>query len=138
MTTRSSGRLSIVESTAGVASGARTGLSTLVVAGCFTLALFFSPLLAVVTRNVTAPALIIAGVLMVSALGDIEWKKLEIAVPAFLTLVSMPLTYSIANGIALGLVAYPITMIVAGRRRELHPVIYALWLICVLYFTYLT
>ena len=106
-------------------------------AACFALALFFSPLLAVVTANVTAPALIIVGVLMVAALGKIEWTKLEIAVPAFLTPVSMPLTYSIANGIALGLVAYPITIIVAGRRRELHPMIYALWLICVLYFAYL-
>ncbi|MGA9335379.1 MAG: NCS2 family permease, partial [Rudaea sp.] len=126
-----------IESAAGVASGARTGLSTLVVAALFALALFFSPLLAVVTANVTAPALILVGVLMVSTLGDIEWTKLEIAVPAFLTLVCMPLTYSIANGIALGLVAYPVTMLVAGRRRELHPVMVALWPICVLYFAYL-
>ena len=78
-----------------------------------------------------------SGASSVAALGKIEWTKLEIAVPAFLTLVSMPLTCSIANGIALGLVAYPITMIVAGRRRELHPVMVALWLICVLYFAYL-
>lgn len=123
-----------IESTAGVASGARTGLSTLVVAALFALALFFSPLLAVVTGNVTAPALIIVGVLMVSVLGDIAWTKLEIAVPAFLTLVTMPLTYSIANGIALGLVAYPVTMVVAGRRRELHPMMYVLFVVFVLYF----
>lgn len=126
-----------IESTAGVASGARTGFSTLVVAALFALALFFSPLLAVVTANVTAPALIIVGVLMVSSLGEIRWAKLEIAVPAFLTLVCMPLTYSIANGIALGLVAYPITMAVAGRRRELHPMTYGLCVLCMLYFAYL-
>jgi AGZA family xanthine/uracil permease-like MFS transporter len=126
-----------IESAAGVASGARTGFSTLVVAALFALALFFSPLLAVVTANVTAPALIIVGVLMVSSLGEIKWTKLEIAVPAFLTLVCMPLTYSIANGIALGLVAYPITMAVAGRRHELHPMTYGLCVLCMLYFAYL-
>lgn len=126
-----------IESTAGVASGARTGLSTLVVAALFALALFFSPLLAVVTANVTAPALILVGVLMASALGEIQWQRLEIAVPAFLTLVSMPLTYSIANGIAIGLIAYPLTMLAAGRRRELHPMMVALLAICVAYFAYL-
>jgi AGZA family xanthine/uracil permease-like MFS transporter len=126
-----------IESAAGVASGARTGFSTLVVAALFTLALFFSPLLAVVTANVTAPALILVGVLMVSSLGEIRWTKLEIAVPAFLTLVCMPLTYSIANGIALGLIAYPVTMSVAGRRRELHPMMYGLCVLCMLYFAYL-
>lgn len=127
-----------IESAAGVASGARTGFSTLVVAALFALALFFSPLLAVVTANVTAPALIIVGVLMVSSLGEIRWAKLEIAVPAFLTVVCMPLTYSIANGIALGLIAWPVTMLVAGRRRELHPLAYGLCVLCVLYFAYLS
>lgn len=126
-----------IESAAGVASGARTGFSTLVVAALFALALFFSPLLAVVTANVTAPALILVGVLMVSALGEIRWTKLEIAVPAFLTLLGMPLTYSIANGIALGLIAYPVTMLAAGRRRELHPMMVVLFVLCVLYFAYL-
>ncbi|MBS0558405.1 MAG: NCS2 family permease [Proteobacteria bacterium] len=126
-----------IESAAGVASGARTGLSTLVVAALFALALFFSPLLAVVTANVTAPALIIVGVLMVSSLAEIRWTRLEIALPAFLTVVCMPLTYSIANGIALGLIAWPLTMAVAGRRREVHPMLYALSVLCVLYFGYL-
>jgi AGZA family xanthine/uracil permease-like MFS transporter len=126
-----------IESAAGVASGARTGFSTLVVAALFALALFFSPLLAVVTANVTAPALILVGVLMVSALGEIRWTRLEIAVPAFLTMACMPLTYSIANGIALGLIAYPVTMLAAGRRRELHPMMYVLLAVFVLYFAYL-
>ncbi|HET8897380.1 MAG TPA: NCS2 family permease [Rhodanobacteraceae bacterium] len=123
-----------IESAAGVASGARTGLSTLVVAALFALALFFSPLLAVVTPNVTAPALILVGVLMVSALAEIQWSRLEIAVPAFLTLVTMPLTYSIANGIALGLVAYPLTLVAAGRWRDVHPMMYGLLIVCLLYF----
>lgn len=129
---------SFVESTAGVASGARTGFTALVVAVLFGFAMFFSPLLQVVTPYVTAPALIIVGVLMVSALDEIEWKKFEIAVPAFLTVVIMPLTYSVANGIALGLVMYPVTMTIQGRARELHPVLYALFIVFVLYFAFLT
>ncbi|WP_370456284.1 NCS2 family permease [Salinisphaera sp. Q1T1-3] len=129
---------SYIESTAGVASGARTGMASIVTALLFAAALFFSPLLAVVTAHVTAPALIIVGVLMVSSLGEIDWKRLEIAVPAFLTLIAMPATYSIANGIALGLVMYPITMVVAGRGRELHPVMYILFAIFVAYFAFLS
>ncbi|WP_349257008.1 NCS2 family permease [Salinisphaera sp.] len=129
---------SFIESTAGVASGARTGFAALVTALMFVFALFFSPLLQVVTPNVTAPALIIVGVLMVSALDEIQWKKLEIAVPAFLMMATMPLTYSIANGIALGLVMYPVTMTVQGRARELHPILYALFVVFVLYFAFLT
>ena len=125
------------ESTAGVATGARTGFSALVTAGFFAAALFFSPLLAVVTANVTAPALIIVGVLMVAALDEIDWKRLEIAVPAFLTLIAMPATYSIANGIALGLVIYPVTMVFAGRARELHPILYGLFAVFVAYFAFL-
>lgn len=128
---------SFVESTSGVASGGRTGFASVITAGLFAFALFFSPLLSVVTTNVTAPALIIVGVLMVSVLGDIQWNKLEIAVPAFMTLITMPLTYSIANGIAVGLVLYPITMIVRGRAKELHPIIYVLFVIFILYFVFL-
>lgn len=134
----SSPTTSFIESTAGVASGARTGFAALVVAVLFGFALFFSPLLQVVTSNVTAPALIIVGVLMVSVLDDIEWKQFEIAVPAFLMMVTMPLTYSIANGIAIGLVMYPVTMTVQGRARELHPILYALFVVFVLYFAFLT
>lgn len=126
-----------VESTSGVASGGRTGFASVITAALFALALFFSPLLGVVTDNVTAPALIIVGVLMVSVLGDIHWNKLEIAVPAFMTMITMPLTYSIANGIAVGLVLYPITMVVRGRAKELHPIIYALFVIFIFYFIFL-
>lgn len=125
---------SYIESTTGVASGARTGFSTLVVAALFAAALFFSPLLDVVTPQVTAPALIIVGVFMASMLGHIQWQKFEIAVPAFVTVIMMPLTYSIADGIALGLVLYPITMVFAGRWREVHPAMYALLVVFALYF----
>lgn len=128
---------SYVESSAGVAAGARTGFASLVTAGLFILSLFFFPLLSVITAPVTAPALIIVGVLMVSSLGKINWTKFEIAVPAFLTVITMPLTYSIATGIAIGFIFYPITMIVKGRMKEIHPIMYFFFVIFVLYFIFL-
>ena len=122
-----------IESSSGVAAGGRTGFSAVITAILFLLAMFFSPLLSVVTSQVTAPALIIVGVLMASSMGDIEWNKLEIAIPAFLTIVMMPLTYSITTGIALGFVVYPITMIIKGRIKELHPVMYLLFIIFIIF-----
>ncbi|WP_369901405.1 NCS2 family permease [Bacillus manliponensis] len=127
---------SYIESSAGVAAGGRSGFTAVVTAGFFLLALFFSPLLSVVTPAVTAPALIIVGILMVSALGEIDWKKFEFAVPAFFTIISMPLTYSIATGIAIGFIFYPITMVVSGRRKEIHPVMYVMGVLFVLYFIF--
>lgn len=129
---------SYIESSAGVASGARSGFASLVTAGFFLLALFFFPVLSVVTAPVTAPALIIVGVLMVSSLGKIDWSRFEIAVPAFLTMIAMPLSYSIATGIAAGFIFYPITMMVKGRRKEIHPIMYIFFIIFVLYFVFLT
>ncbi|HLQ96042.1 MAG TPA: NCS2 family permease [Pseudogracilibacillus sp.] len=129
---------SYVESTSGVGVGGRTGFASVVTAGFFVLALFFSPLLQVVTVEVTAPALIIVGVLMSSALKDIDWDQFEIAVPAFLTIIAMPLTYSIATGIAIGFVFYPITMIMKGRIKEIHPMMYGLAFIFILYFIFLS
>lgn len=126
-----------VESSAGVGVGGRTGFASVVTAGFFLLALFFSPLLSVVTAEVTAPALIIVGVLMSTALKNIDWDQFEIAVPAFLTIVSMPLTYSIATGIAIGFIFYPLTMILKGRGKEIHPVMYGLFVIFILYFVFL-
>ncbi|CAM4394747.1 NCS2 family permease [Bacillus manliponensis] len=127
---------SYIESSAGVAAGGRSGFTAVVTAGFFLLALFFSPLLSVVTPAVTAPALIIVGILMVSALGEIDWKKFEFAVPAFFTIISMPLTYSIATGIAIGFIFYPITMVVSGHRKEIHPVMYVMGVLFVLYFIF--
>ncbi|UPW82839.1 NCS2 family permease [Lysinibacillus sp. Ag94] len=123
-----------VESTSGVAAGARSGFSAVVTAMLFLVALFFSPLLAVVTPAVTAPALVIVGVLMVSSLRLIDWDKFEIAVPAFFTVIMMPLGYSIATGIAIGFVFYPITMLLAGRKKEIHPMMYGLFFVFLAYF----
>ncbi|ARI78600.1 NCS2 family permease [Halobacillus mangrovi] len=128
---------SYIESTAGVGAGGRTGFASIVTAGFFLLALFFSPLLSVVTAEVTAPALIIVGVLMASTLKNIDWDQFEIAVPAFFTIAAMPLTYSIATGIAIGFIFYPITMILKGRTKEIHPIMYFLFVIFVLYFIFL-
>jgi adenine/guanine/hypoxanthine permease len=121
-----------VESSAGIAVGGRTGLTTLTTAGLFVLSLFFSPLLTVVTDQVTAPALIVVGVLMASALKNIAWDTFEIALPAFLVVIGMPLTYNISYGIAFGFLTYPILMTAAGRRKEINPLMWAMMLVFIL------
>ncbi|MFF2754872.1 NCS2 family permease [Psychrobacillus sp. NPDC058041] len=128
---------SYVESTAGVAAGARSGFAAVVTGVLLLLSLFFYPVLSVITSYVTAPALIVVGVLMVSSLGNIQWTKFETAVPAFFVIIAMPLTYSIATGIAIGFLFYPITMIVAGRVKEVHPIMYGLWAVFLGYFIFL-
>ena len=124
---------SYVESTAGVGAGARTGFASIITGVLFLLSLFFLPVLSVVTTAVTAPALIIVGILMVSSLGQIEWNKFEIAVPAFFTMLMMPLTSSIATGLAVGFVFYPLTMILKGKAKEVHPIMYIFAVIFVIY-----
>ncbi|MCJ8009267.1 NCS2 family permease [Lederbergia wuyishanensis] len=124
---------SYVESTSGVAAGGRTGFTSIVTAGFFILALFFSPLLSVVTPQVTAPALIVVGILMSSALAEIKWNEFEFAIPAFLTVVTMPLTYSISTGIALGFILYPLTMVFRGKYKEVHPIMYVLFVVFIAY-----
>ncbi|WP_042479435.1 NCS2 family permease [Bacillus ndiopicus] len=124
---------SFVESSSGVAAGARTGFASIVTGILFLLSLFFLPLLSVVTPAVTAPALIVVGILMVASLGKIDWEKFEVAVPAFFTMLMMPLTFSIATGVAIGFVFYPLTMIVKGRAKEVHPIMYVFGLIFLLY-----
>ncbi|MEC3956691.1 NCS2 family permease [Nocardia sp. CDC153] len=128
-----------VESTAGVSAGGRTGLTAVATAGWFMVAMFFFPLFAVFANvsAVTAPALIVVGVLMARSLGEIEWGKLEYAVPAFITVVMMPLTYSIANGIAMGLLFYPVVMVAKGRAREVHPIMWLLMAVFLSYFWFL-
>ncbi|GKQ43265.1 guanine permease [Companilactobacillus sp. RD055328] len=123
-----------VEASAGIAVGGRSGFTSVIVAIFFLLSLFFSPLLSIITSNVTAPALIVVGVLMATSLKEIDWDKLEIAIPAFMTLVTMPLTYSISDGIAIGFIFYPITMITAKRGKEIHPLMYILALIFIFFF----
>ncbi|NVY96669.1 NCS2 family permease [Lactobacillus sp. DCY120] len=115
-----------VESSAGIAVGGKTGLTALTTGGLFALSLLFSPLLTVVTNQVTAPALIVVGVLMVSSLKDIHWDQFEVAFPAFLIIIGMPLTYNISYGIAFGFLTYPLLMTAAGRRKEVNAIMWAL------------
>ena len=128
---------SCIESSAGIAAGGRSGFSAVVTGILFLLALFFSPLLSVITAPVTAPALIIVGVLMASSIGKIDWEKFEVAVPAFFTLIMMPLSYSIATGIAVGFIFYPITMLLKGRGKDVHPLLYVLFVVFICYFVFL-
>lgn len=123
-----------VESSAGIAVGGRTGIAAITTAVCFIIGMFFSPLLAVVTTQVTAPALIIVGVLMAQNTAHVTWSKLEIAIPAFIILIGMPLTYSISDGLALGIITYPITMIAAKRGKEVPVLMYVLFFVFLIFF----
>ena len=128
---------SYIESAAGVAAGARTGLSNMVVAMLFLLAAFFSPLAAAIPGYATAPALIVVGVLMTESIGRVEWGDFSEAVPAFVTLLATPLTFSIATGLSLGLISYTLVKVAAGRFREVSPVIWILTVLFVLRYVYL-
>ena len=125
---------SYVESLSGIAVGARTGLSSVVAGILFLASLFFSPLLTVVTNAVTAPALIIVGSLMCVNLKEIEWDKSEIAIPSFLTVILMPLTYSIGEGIACGFLTYVVLNVFKGNYKKIHPVMYVLAALFIVYF----
>jgi AGZA family xanthine/uracil permease-like MFS transporter len=115
---------SYIESASGIAEGARTGLSTVIVGLLFLLALFAAPLVAIVPAAATAPALIIVGFLMCHQIVKIDFDKLQTAVPAFLTLLLIPLTYSISHGIGIGFMAFVAIQVLAGRMREVHPLMY--------------
>lgn len=128
---------SYIESAAGVAAGGRTGLTAVVVAVLFLLSLFFAPLLGVITPSVTAPALIVVGVLMTRGVRKIRWDEWDEAVPAFFTLILMPLTTSIMNGIAAGVILYPVLKLVRGKARDVHPLLWALGVAFLLYFAFL-
>ncbi|HET9984727.1 MAG TPA: NCS2 family permease [Longimicrobiales bacterium] len=96
-----------IESAAGIGEGGRTGLVAVVVAGLFLLATFFSPLAGAIPGIATAPALVVVGALMMRSVRNAAWHDMTEAIPAFLTLVGMPLTFSVANGLALGFLSYP-------------------------------
>ncbi|OEG00272.1 guanine permease [Vulcanibacillus modesticaldus] len=130
---------SYIESSAGVAAGGRTGLTSVFTAIMFLVAVFFYPIVKAVAgvAAITSPALIIVGILMVSSLKEIDWKGLDEAVPAFLTMLMMPLTFSIATGISVGFIAYPLVKIFAGKSKEVHPIMYVLGILFVIKFIFL-
>ncbi|MGB9820650.1 MAG: NCS2 family permease [Pseudothermotoga sp.] len=123
-----------IESSAGIAEGGRTGLTALTVALLMLLMVFFSPLALTVPSAATAPALVFVGVLMIRTLKKIDWDDITEAIPAFITLLMMPLTYSIANGIALGIITYPITKLFTGKAKQVH---WFTWILAILFVLYL-
>ncbi len=123
-----------VESTAGIAEGGRTGLTSVTVAVLFLLALFFAPLALSIPDAATAPALIIVGVLMMAAIRGVDFEDFTEAFPAFITLAVMPFTFSIAEGIAAGFLAYPIVKLASGKGREIHWFVYVLAVISLVHF----
>jgi AGZA family xanthine/uracil permease-like MFS transporter len=123
-----------IESAAGVAAGGRTGLTSVVVAVCFGLALFFAPLAGIVPPEATAPALIVVGYLMCAAVREIPFTDLEEGFPALLTMTLMPFSYSITNGIGAGFVAFVFIKLVRGRGAQVHPLMYGVAAAFIVYF----
>jgi len=123
-----------VESASGVAEGGRSGLTSLAVAGLFFLALFLSPLFLMVPAAATAPALILVGSFMISPIINVNFDDYTESIPVFLTIIMMPLTYSIAEGIVFGMISYVIIKVISGRYREITPLMYILSLIFCLKF----
>src|SRR5699024_5873718 len=123
-----------VESTSGVSAGGRSGLTTVVVAGLFIVTLLFSPIIEAVSAlpAITAPALIIVGSYMLSGLANIDWKKFDEAFPTFAVVIMMPLTSSIATGIAVGFITYPLLKLFSGKGKEVHPLVYIFGVIFIL------
>ena len=115
-----------VESSAGVGEGGRTGLTAFSVAVCFVLALFFAPFFLGIPSAATAPALILVGVMMMEPVMRIDWTDFRVAVPAFVTLLTMPVAYSISDGILIGLITYVVLNAITGKARELSPTMWVL------------
>jgi AGZA family xanthine/uracil permease-like MFS transporter len=127
-----------IESAAGISEGGKTGLTGLVVAALFLACIVISPIAAIVPDAATAPALIIVGSLMMAVVGKIKWEAPDEAIPAFLTLIAVPLTSSIANGLAIGFISYPIVKALSGRWREVNILVYVLAALFVLRFAMLS
>ena len=127
-----------VESASGVAAGGRTGLTSLVVSACFFVCLFLSPLASIVPSCATAPALIYVGVLMLGNFKKVDMDDLSSAAPAFLTLIAMPLTYSIANGIGIGSIAYTLIAVFTGKFQKKDIMVAVIGLLFCLKFIFIT
>jgi adenine/guanine/hypoxanthine permease len=128
---------SYVESAAGVAAGARTGLGNVVIAALFTGAMFCAPLVAAIPSYATSPALILVGALMCGSVAKIKWDDFTDAVPAFLTLIATPLTFSIATGLSLGLLSFTFLKLFTGRHKEISPLIWVLSILFLLRYAFL-
>ncbi|MBQ3419067.1 MAG: NCS2 family permease [Erysipelotrichaceae bacterium] len=125
---------SFVESGSGVAAGGRTGLTAVTTGILFILAIIFAPVLSIITSSVTTPALVVVGVLMAQQLKDIDWGNIVDATPAFITILVMVLGYSIADGIATGFIVYTLVNAVCGKIKDIHPSVWVLDIIFIVYF----
>ena len=125
---------SYIESAAGVEEGGRTGLTSLTVAGLFLVSMFFTPLILAIPAAATAPALVIVGMFMLQSITEIDWKDFAVALPAGLTILTMPLAFSISEGIAVGFVVYTLLMLGLGRGREVSWLAYVLAAVFALHF----
>jgi AGZA family xanthine/uracil permease-like MFS transporter len=136
---------SFIESATGVNEGGRTGLSNVFTAGCFLIAIFFYPLVRAIGGGylaggfelyhpVTAPALVVVGSLMIKSIAKINWDDISETIPAYLTFIGIPLTYSIADGMAFGFVSYPIMKLFKGKAKDVHPVMWVLFAVFVFRF----
>ena len=128
---------SFVESASGVGVGGRTGLTAVTTGVLFLLAAFFSPLLTAVTSAVTAPALVVVGIMMAQQLEGLEWNNIVFASSAFVTIIFMILGYSISNGLALGFITYAITAVATGKSKEVSPIVWCLVVLFIIYFVVL-
>ena len=126
-----------VESAAGVAQGGRSGFTAFIVGCCFIIALFFSPLFLSIPAAATAPALIIVGLLMLEPVKNIPFDDFSESIPAFICLITMPLTYSISNGILLGMISYVAMNMICGKFKKLSPVMYILAVLFILKFIFI-
>jgi AGZA family xanthine/uracil permease-like MFS transporter len=134
--TSSSSNTTYIESASGVSEGGRTGLASVVTGALFLLAIFFSPIAGVIPPEATAPILIIVGYLMMQTVGEIDWRDASMGIPAFLTIVLMPFTYSITNGVGAGFLTYVVIKVLTGRAREVHVLLYVVAGIFAWYFAH--
>ena len=125
-----------LESTAGIEAGGRTGLTSLFVSLFFFLALFISPLIKIVPTAAVAPVLIMIGLTMIEGIGNINWKDMVIAIPAFFTIVLMPLAYSITTGIEIGFILYTLINYIAGNKKEVSPIMVILSILFIINFVF--
>ena len=129
-----SSNTSYIESASGVADGARTGLASIVTGLLFLLTMFFAPVVNVIPSEAAVPALVLVGFLMMQQVKGIDWDDLEIGIPAFLTIVLMPFTYSISVGIGAGFIAFVMLKLVRGKAADIHPLMWVVAALFVVYF----
>jgi AGZA family xanthine/uracil permease-like MFS transporter len=128
---------SYIESSAGVAAGGRTGVTAITTGVLFFLAIFIAPVVGAIPDFATAPALILVGALMVAGAARIDWEEPRVAIPSFLTLITIPLTYSIATGLSFGIISFAVLEVATGRGRRQHWMLYLLALIFLARFVYM-